>query len=1588
MSKSPQPARGRIRAIAAAVSGVLVAGVGVAAIAVPPGDEPGVTMRAFQLGQSISSLCTIKAAQTPNVDQLKPTVDWSSPADFGGLQDNFLVHVLANLTIDTAGTYMFRLISDDGSELLIDDELVVDHDGLHGDTAMDGSVTLASGVHSLRINYFEATNGERLTLQWRKPGETAFTLVPSSVLSTEADVTRVTAPGFKQCEGQDESAGDGLQLDSVNPAYTLTDLRPQGFEPQVTGLGWDGDDLLVLTWGGNGNDQGNVSLGELHRLSGVRDAASPADVTRVRVAEGLKEPQGITVVDGDVYVSEKTGLVRLVDADADGVFEGKDVIATYPFDGNFHEFGFGMLYADGKFHLNLSVSINLGGATTVPQGSHHRGTHITVDKETGAIDYVAGGLRTPHGMGWGPEGEIFVTDNQGGWLPANKLIQIKPGEFYNHFTTGPDGTPGEFDDQPVTQPVLWMPQNEIANSPSTPIMVEGGPYAGQMFIGDVTYGGLQRADLEKVGGSYQGALFRSSQGLEAGVSRVLAGEDGQLIVGGLGAGGNWGQTGKLRYGLQKLDLNGTVPFDMLSMDVVEGGFEIEYTKPLSAETLAGLADAYQLKQWRYRPTAQYGGPKLNEETLEVTSSTASPDGRTVRLAVAGMKPGRVVHLRSPRPFSAASGETLWSTEAWYTLNTYPGYVEPEPEPAPFGLYELEDGELLGGASIQTEHEGYSGSGFVAGMGDVGSGTEVQVVVDEAGTYDVTIGYANGPNPSPDPVTKTLSMFVNGERTQIGLPPTGSWKTWGTHTVQVDLPAGPSTLRLEKVQGDDGHVNLDYAQVLPPTSTRYEAEAAARSGGAAVQTEHAGFSGSGYVGGMESAGAKVTFTVDAAEAGEHALTLGYANGPHPSPNLVKTLDVSVNGGAPEQLSLPNTGAWNQWSTVVDSVELAQGSNTISYAVPAANGPTDGRVNLDYLDVGAAGVTCDPDQPVSPDDEFDGDRLDTCRWTTILNPAPGGLEVRYGTLRISAQSGDLSGGAVSARNMVLQPAPADGVWAATTEMSLSGTDDYLQGGLVAHTSNDNYAKLVAMRTPQGQWVLELGRRIDGQMVYSNSPPLAGAPNRLLLQMASTGTAIQGRWSVDGGTTWQSMGAGYPADGLVAPRIGVAAYNGTGSEVGVFERFTVTEPVIEPDTCEATEADPGYRMLFDGTQESLAGWNHAGPGFFTREADCTLMTNGGLGLLWHSEPLEDDYSLQLDWKLVKDDNAGVFVGFPDPGDDPWVGVDQGYEIQIDATDLPDRTTGAIYTFQGADQAARDAALHPVGQWNHYEIRVEGKRIRVYLNDTLVNDFTSPAAEAGRLTWPSYFGLQNHGNGENVYFRDVQLMELDDPEDVPATVTVTAPAEVETGKTATVEVEVTSQAQSTPTGEVTLTVDGEALAPVDLEDGTATFEVGPVATEGTVSLAAAYAGDVAHEPGQGSTTMAVKAPAGPTTGPTPTTDPGPTPQQPQPTTPVGPVGPTPSVGVGGGGKVDAVPDRRRASVVLQCGATDCEGRAVLRTKGGKKLGAGAFDLDAREKRKVVVKLNARARALLDRRKVVGAVLVVRFEDGPTQRLRVRLKR
>ncbi|MGN9918778.1 ThuA domain-containing protein [Micromonospora palomenae] len=179
-----------------------------------------------------------------------------------------------------------------------------------------------------------------------------------------------------------------------------------------------------------------------------------------------------------------------------------------------------------------------------------------------------------------------------------------------------------------------------------------------------------------------------------------------------------------------------------------------------------------------------------------------------------------------------------------------------------------------------------------------------------------------------------------------------------------------------------------------------------------------------------------------------------------------------------------------------------------------------------------------------------------------------------------------------------------------------------------------------------------------------------------------------------------------------------------------------------------ETAYTTLYNG---ATTGWSQAGPGSFTN-ADATLTSVGGMGLYWYSAKQFTNYSLKLDWRLAGDDNSGVFIGFP-PSTDPWSAVNNGYEIQIDATDAADRTTGAVYTFKSADIAARDAALNPPGEWNTYELLVEGERLQVFLNGVKINDFTNTNPVRSLA---GHIGLQNHGTGDDASFRNIRIKEL----------------------------------------------------------------------------------------------------------------------------------------------------------------------------------------------------------------------------------------
>lgn len=79
-------------------------------------------------------------------------------AGFPGVTDRFewfAIDYNGTFTIDKTGVYRFRVTSDDGSKVFIDNRLVIDNDGIHPPTTKEASVTLQGGLHSLRVQYFQ-----------------------------------------------------------------------------------------------------------------------------------------------------------------------------------------------------------------------------------------------------------------------------------------------------------------------------------------------------------------------------------------------------------------------------------------------------------------------------------------------------------------------------------------------------------------------------------------------------------------------------------------------------------------------------------------------------------------------------------------------------------------------------------------------------------------------------------------------------------------------------------------------------------------------------------------------------------------------------------------------------------------------------------------------------------------------------------------------------------------------------------------------------------------------------------------------------------------------------------------------------------------------------------------------------------------------------------------------------------------------------------------------------------------------------------------------------------------------------------------
>ncbi|MBI2435404.1 MAG: DUF1080 domain-containing protein [Candidatus Hydrogenedentes bacterium] len=194
-----------------------------------------------------------------------------------------------------------------------------------------------------------------------------------------------------------------------------------------------------------------------------------------------------------------------------------------------------------------------------------------------------------------------------------------------------------------------------------------------------------------------------------------------------------------------------------------------------------------------------------------------------------------------------------------------------------------------------------------------------------------------------------------------------------------------------------------------------------------------------------------------------------------------------------------------------------------------------------------------------------------------------------------------------------------------------------------------------------------------------------------------------------------------------------------------WTPDNSILDPD-----ERAQGFIALFNG--KTLDGWwvfgdNKQG---FRVSDDGAIERAGENGTALMTVDRYENFILRVQYRIEEGGNSGVFVRAPRQSRQSRIGM----EVQIHGDPgVPpsDDGTGAIYVVLAPTSNPSRAA----GEWNDLEIMLEGRHMKVTLNDVVVQDINLDDTEELKYRLQKGFiGLQDHDSF--VQFRNVRLKPL----------------------------------------------------------------------------------------------------------------------------------------------------------------------------------------------------------------------------------------
>ncbi|MCF2492405.1 c-type cytochrome [Dyadobacter sp. CY22] len=392
-----------------------------------------------------------------------------------------------------------------------------------------------------------------------------------------------------------------------------------------------------------------------------------------RFASGFHEPMSIEIVNDQVCVFGREGIVKLHDLNKDGVADFYENFSNVmEQSAESREWAADMVAApDGSFYIAKGGSLDNGPGMTAKtgkgfrSGSTQNGAILKISRNGLKSEVIATGLRGPY-LGIHPEkGILTASDQQGNFVPSTPIYLIKKGDYY-----GVQPTAHRSDNPEVAPPLTWIP-HRVDRSSISQAWITGnkmGPLNGSLIHFSFGRPGLFRVLIDSSSNVTQGGVSVIHADYPAPTSKGIVNPvDGQLYVAGFNL---WGSTSTGISALLRLRNTGKPSYLPNQFKAGKQGVILGFDAELDPKMAADAAN-FAVKRWNYQRTEEYGSGHFKmdgtsgEETLTAAASYLSADRKKILILVPGM--AEVMQMEVSYKLAAADGKKM-NDSFWFTVN--------------------------------------------------------------------------------------------------------------------------------------------------------------------------------------------------------------------------------------------------------------------------------------------------------------------------------------------------------------------------------------------------------------------------------------------------------------------------------------------------------------------------------------------------------------------------------------------------------------------------------------------------------------------------------------------------------------------------------------------------------------------------------------------------------------------------------------------------------------------------------------------------------------------------------------------------------